>query len=118
VDYINAHGTGTVLNDKNETAAVKDVFGQHAYRLAVSSTKSMMAHCMGAAGSIEAVITVLSLYTGWLPPTINYEHPDPECDLDYVPLVARKADPEVAMSNNMGLGGHNASLIFRKWTGE
>ena len=118
VDYINAHGTGTLLNDQNETAAIKDVFGEHAYRLAVSSTKSMIGHCMGAAGSIEALITVLTLNTGWLPPTINYEHPDPECDLDYVPLVARQANPEVAMSNSMGLGGHNASVIFRKWSGE
>ena len=118
VDYINAHGTGTALNDKNETAGIKEVFGQHAYELAVSSTKSMTGHCMGAAGSIEAIFTILSLESGWLAPTINYEHPDPECDLDYVPNVARKADPEVAMSNSMGLGGHNATLVFRKWTGE
>jgi len=118
VNYINAHGTGTVLNDKNETAAIKDVFGEHAYKLAVSSTKSMMGHCMGAAGAVEAIATILSLHTGWLPPTINYEHPDPECDLDYVPNRARKADPMVAMSNNMGLGGHNAAVVFRKWMGE
>ena len=117
VDYINAHGTGTILNDKNETAAIKDVFGEHAYKLAVSSTKSMMGHCMGAAGSIEAIVCIMSLHTGWLAPTINYQNPDPECDLDYVPNVARKADPAVAMSNSMGLGGHNASIIFRKWTG-
>ena len=116
VDYINAHGTGTALNDKNETAGIKEVFGEHAYKLAVSSTKSMTGHCMGAAGAIEAIFTILSLESGWLAPTINYEHPDPECDLDYVPNVARKADPEVAMSNSMGLGGHNATLVFRKWT--
>lgn len=115
VGYINAHGTGTVLNDKNETAAIKSVFGEHAYKLAVSSTKSMMGHCMGAAGSIEAMITVLSLYHGRIPPTINYEHRDPECDLDYVPNVARTANIGVAMSNSMGLGGHNAALIFRRW---
>jgi 3-oxoacyl-(acyl-carrier-protein) synthase len=115
VDYINAHGTGTVLNDKNETAAIKQVFGDHAYKLAVSSTKSMMGHCMGAAGSIEGIITVLSLHTGWLAPTTNYQTPDPDCDLDYVPNIARKADPQVAMSNSMGLGGHNAAVIFGKW---
>ncbi len=118
VDYINAHGTGTALNDKNETDGIKAIFGQHAYKLAVSSTKSMTGHCMGAAGSIEAIFTILSLESGWLAPTINYEHPDPECDLDYVPNVARKADPDVAMSNSMGLGGHNATLVFRKWTGK
>lgn len=115
VDYINAHGTGTVLNDKNETAAIKDVFAEHAYKLAVSSTKSMTGHCMGAAGGIEAIATILALQTGWLPPTMNYQTPDPECDLDYVPNAARKADPEVAMSSSMGLGGHNAAIIFRKW---
>jgi 3-oxoacyl-[acyl-carrier-protein] synthase II len=115
VDYINAHGTGTVLNDKNETAAIKDVFGEHAYRLAVSSTKSMMGHCMGAAGAIEAILTVLALQTGWLPPTMNYKTPDPECDLDYVANAARKANPRVAMSNNMGLGGHNAAMVLRAW---
>lgn len=117
IDYINAHGTGTLLNDKNETAAIKDVFGEHAYRLAVSSTKSMMGHCMGAAGSIEAIACVLSLHSGWLAPTVNYQQPDPECDLDYVPNVARKADPDVVMSNSMGLGGHNATIVLRKWTG-
>jgi 3-oxoacyl-[acyl-carrier-protein] synthase II len=117
VDYINAHGTGTILNDLNETAAIKDVFGAHAYKLAVSSTKSMMGHCMGAAGSIEAIVTILSLNTGWLAPTINYQTPDPQCDLDYVPNVARQATPEVAMSTSMGLGGHNAAIIFSKWMG-
>lgn len=118
IDYINAHGTGTALNDKNETAAIKDVFGPHAYRLAVSSTKSMMGHCLGAAGAIEGIVTVLSLVNGWLPPTINYETPDPECDLDYVPNVARRANPRVAMSTNMGLGGHNAAIVLRKWEGQ
>ena len=115
VDYINAHGTGTLLNDKNETAAIRDVFAEHAYKLAVSSTKSMTGHCMGAAGGIEAIAAILALQTGWLPPTMNYQTPDPECDLDYVPNVARKADPDVAMSNSMGLGGHNATIVFRKW---
>ncbi len=117
VGYINAHGTGTVLNDKNETAAIKGVFGDHAYKLAVSSTKSMMGHCMGAAGAIEAILTILALHHGWIPPTINYQYPDPECDLDYVPNVARKADVRVAMSNSMGLGGHNATIVFRRWEG-
>ncbi len=117
VDYINAHGTGTVLNDKSETAAIKDVFGEHAYKLAVSSTKSMMGHCMAAAGAIEAIATILSLESGWLPPTINYETPDPDCDLDYVPNTARLARPSVAMSNNMGLGGHNAAIVFGRWSG-
>jgi len=117
VDYINAHGTGTVLNDKNETAAIKKVFGEHAYKLAVSSTKSMMGHCMGAAGAIEGVILALTLHHGVIPPTINYEVPDPECDLDYVPNVARKADVRIGMSNNMGLGGHNATVVMRRWDG-
>ncbi|MFP5502103.1 MAG: beta-ketoacyl-ACP synthase II [Candidatus Sericytochromatia bacterium] len=115
VDYINAHGTSTALNDKLETQAVKAVFGPHAHKLAISSTKSMTGHLLGAAGGIEAVATVLALRDGVLPPTINLEHPDPECDLDYVPNQARTQPIEVAMSNNMGFGGHNASLVFKKF---
>jgi 3-oxoacyl-[acyl-carrier-protein] synthase II len=115
VDYINAHGTSTRLNDQLETMAVKTVFGEHAYKLAISSTKSMTGHLLGAAGGIEAVATVMALHEGILPPTINQETPDPDCDLDYVPNQARKQDIRVAMSNNMGFGGHNASLVFKKF---
>jgi 3-oxoacyl-[acyl-carrier-protein] synthase II len=112
VGYINAHGTSTPYNDKFETMAIKRVFGDHAQRLAVSSTKSMTGHLLGAAGGIEAIATTLALHHGVLPPTINYEHPDPECDLDYVPNQARKQDIEVAASNAFGFGGTNATLIF------
>jgi 3-oxoacyl-[acyl-carrier-protein] synthase II len=112
VGYINAHGTSTPLGDLAETKAVKDVFGDHAYELAISSTKSMMGHCFGAAGAIEAMMCVLALHDGVLPPTINYEHPDPECDLDYVPNEAREARVDVALSNAMGLGGHNGCVLF------
>jgi 3-oxoacyl-[acyl-carrier-protein] synthase II len=112
VGYINAHGTSTPLGDAAETKAIKDVFGDHAYKLAVSSTKSMMGHCFGAAGAIEAMMCVLALHEGKLPPTINYEHPDPVCDLDYVPNEAREADVSVALSNAMGLGGHNACVLL------
>jgi len=112
VGYINAHGTSTPLGDAAETKAIKDVFGEHAYELAVSSTKSMMGHCFGAAGAIEALMCVLALHEGKLPPTINYEHPDPVCDLDYVPNEARGADAKVALSNAMGLGGHNACVLL------
>lgn len=115
VDYINAHGTSTSLNDKTETRAIRAVFGKHADRLAVSSTKSMIGHLMGAAGAVEAIATVKALETGIVHPTINYEHPDPECDLDYVPNQARKINPRVALSNSFGFGGHNACLAFRKW---
>ena len=115
VDYINAHGTSTRYNDTNETAAIKSVFGDHAYRLPISSTKSMTGHMMGAAGGVEVVITTLALQNGILPPTINYEEPDPECDLDYVPNTARKADIRIAVSNSMGFGGHNAALILGKY---
>jgi 3-oxoacyl-[acyl-carrier-protein] synthase II len=114
VDYINAHGTGTPLNDKFETAAAKAVFGPHAYRLKMTSTKSMTGHMMGAAGVVEAIATILTLAHGIIPPTINYQYADPECDLDCVPNQARYAAVDVAMSNSMGLGGHNACLIFRK----
>jgi 3-oxoacyl-[acyl-carrier-protein] synthase II len=113
VGYINAHGTSTPYNDRFETAAIKDVFGPHAYELAVSSTKSMTGHMFGAAGALEALVCVKALETGWLPPTINYEHPDPECDLDYVPNKARRWEPTAAMSNSFGLGGHNATVVFR-----
>ncbi len=114
VGYINAHGTSTPYNDKFETMAIKRVFGDHARRLAVSSTKSMTGHLLGAAGGIEAIATALALHHGVLPPTINYEHPDPECDLDYVPNQARKQDVELAASNAFGFGGTNATLIFGK----
>lgn len=115
VDYINAHGTSTELNDKYETAAIKTVFGDHAYQLAVSSTKSMTGHLLGAAGGIEAVISVKAIENGVIPPTINYETPDEECDLDYVPNAARNQTVNVVVSNSLGFGGHNASLIFKKF---
>jgi 3-oxoacyl-[acyl-carrier-protein] synthase II len=111
VGYINAHGTSTPLGDAAETKAIKDVFGEHAYELAVSSTKSVMGHCFGAAGAIEAMMCVLAIHEGVLPPTINYEHPDPACDLDYVPNEARRVEVDVALSNAMGLGGHNACVL-------
>jgi 3-oxoacyl-[acyl-carrier-protein] synthase II len=114
VGYVNAHGTSTPYNDKFETMAIKRVFGEHARKLAVSSTKSMTGHLLGAAGGIEAIATALALHHGVLPPTINYEHPDPDCDLDYVPNQARKQDVEVAASNAFGFGGTNATLIFAK----
>jgi 3-oxoacyl-[acyl-carrier-protein] synthase II len=117
VGYINAHGTSTPYNDKFETLAIKRVFGEHARRLAVSSTKSMTGHLLGAAGGIEAIATVLALHHGVLPPTINYEKPDPDCDLDYIPNHARKQDVEVALSNAFGFGGTNATLAFRKYRG-
>jgi len=115
VGYINAHGTSTQYNDKFETIAIKRVFGEHARRLAVSSTKSMTGHLLGAAGGIEAIATVLALHHGVLPPTINYETPDPDCDLDYIPNQARKQDVEVALSNAFGFGGTNATLAFRAY---
>ncbi len=114
VGYINAHGTSTELNDRYETMAIKKVFGDHAYRLAVSSSKSMLGHTIGAAGAIEAIITAMSLKEGILPPTINYNHPDPDLDLDYVPNYARKAGIGVALSNSFGFGGHNATLVLKK----
>ena len=117
VGYINAHGTSTPYNDKFETLAIKRVFGEHAKKLAVSSTKSMTGHLLGAAGGVEAIATALALHHGLLPPTINYEKPDPECDLDYVPNQARKQDVEVALSNAFGFGGTNATLAFRKYRG-
>src|SRR4029079_14085901 len=117
IGYINAHGTSTPYNDRFETAAIKDVFGGHAQRLAVSSTKSMTGHMFGAAGAVEALGCVKALETGCLAPTINYETPDPECDLNAVPNVPRQWPPSAAMSNSFGLGGHNATIIFRAFTG-
>ncbi len=113
IDYINAHGTGTPYNDPAETRAIKTVFGDHAYKLAVSSIKSMTGHSFGAAGAIEAVATALTIHNGVIPPTINLDTPDPECDLDYVPHTARKATVRTAVSNSMGLGGHNGCIILR-----
>jgi 3-oxoacyl-[acyl-carrier-protein] synthase II len=112
VDYINAHGTSTPLGDLAETRAIKDVFGDHAHELAVSSTKSMTGHCFGAAGAIEAMMCTLAIHEGIIPPMINYRTPDPECDLDYVPNEARKARVDVALSNAMGLGGHNGCVLL------
>ena len=114
MDYINAHGTSTPLNDRCETAAIKTVFGDHAYKLAVSSTKSMTGHMLGAAGAIEAIACLKVLETGIVPPTINYKEPDPECDLNYVPNKAVKADIDLCLSNSLGFGGHNACLAFRR----
>ena len=115
VDYINAHGTSTHLNDSGETTAVKTVFGDHAYHLMMSSTKSMTGHTLGAAGAIEAIFTALSLHHGFVPATINYQVPDPECDLDVVPNTGRTADIRYALSNSLGFGGHNGSILFKKW---
>ncbi len=117
VDYINAHGTSTSLNDAGETAAIKTVFGDHAYQLAVSSTKSMTGHLLGAAGAVEAVFTALALKEGYLPATIHYRSPDPACDLDYIPNLGREARAEYALSNSLGFGGHNACVLFRRWEG-
>jgi len=117
IDYVNAHGTSTPAGDVNETQALKEVFGEYARKLAVSSTKSMTGHLLGAAGGIESVITVLSIVKGMLPPTINYEAPDPECDLDYVPNTARAAQVRAALTNSFGFGGTNASLIFTRFDG-
>ncbi|MFG6115570.1 beta-ketoacyl-ACP synthase II [Halobacillus sp. MO56] len=115
ISYINAHGTSTELNDKFETMAAKQVFGEHARKIAMSSTKSMTGHLLGAAGAIEAIISLKAIEDGILPPTINYETPDPDCDLDYVPNEARKQQVDAVMSNSLGFGGHNASLVFKKY---
>jgi 3-oxoacyl-(acyl-carrier-protein) synthase len=117
VDYINAHGTSTPYNDAAETLAIRTVFGDHADQMAVSSIKSMIGHLFGAAGAIEALATALTIHHGVIPPTINYRTPDPECDLDYVPNVAREANVKVALSNSMGLGGHNGCVILKKFDG-
>ena len=115
VDYINAHGTSTPPNDRAETAAIKTLFGERAYQIPVSSTKSMTGHMLGAGGGVEAIACVRALQEGVLPPTINYEHPDPECDLDYVPNTSRRAPITVALSNSFGFGGHNATIVLRRW---
>lgn len=117
VDYINAHGTSTELNDLNETQAIKTVFGEHAYKLAVSSTKSMTGHLLGAAGAVEAIASVLAIKNSTIPPTINLDTPDPECDLNYTPKVPVKKEINYAISNTFGFGGHNASLLFKKFVG-
>ncbi|GAB4458185.1 MAG: beta-ketoacyl-ACP synthase II [Anaerolineales bacterium] len=117
IDYINAHGTSTPLNDKSETAAIKTVFGEQAYKIPVSSTKSMTGHLLGASGAVEAVFSILAMRQGVIPPTINYQTPDPECDLDYVPNQPRKAVIRHAMSNSFGFGGHNATLVFSQFEG-
>ena len=114
VDYINAHGTSTKLNDAAETLAIKKVFGERAYKIPISSTKSMIGHLLGAAGAIEALATIMTIHTGIIHPTINYENPDPECDLDYVPNDARKKEVNVAISNSFGFGGHNVCLVFKR----
>jgi 3-oxoacyl-[acyl-carrier-protein] synthase II len=115
IDYINAHGTSTQYNDRTETQAIKTCFGEHAYHMAINSTKSMLGHTMGAAGAVEAVISIMTILTSVIPPTINLHHPDPDCDLDYVPNKARQATVNVAMSNSMGFGGHNTCLIFKRY---
>ncbi|MGE5222898.1 MAG: beta-ketoacyl-ACP synthase II [Omnitrophica WOR_2 bacterium] len=118
IDYINAHGTSTPLNDETETRAIKAVFKEHAYRLAVSSIKSMIGHAMGASGTLEAIACAMAIYTKWIPPTINYEFPDPQCDLDYVPNTARQFVINYALSNSFGLGGQNACLIIKRFEKE
>ena len=115
VDYINAHGTSTLPNDRLETMAIKRLFGEHAYRLAVSSTKSMIGHLLGAAGAVEAGLTVLAIQSQTIPPTINYETPDPDCDLDYVPQKVRRTSIRYALSNSFGFGGTNAALLFKRY---
>jgi 3-oxoacyl-[acyl-carrier-protein] synthase II len=116
VDYINAHGTSTPYNDKLETLAIKRLFGEHAHRLAISSTKSMTGHLLGAAGGVEAAISALAIKHQVIPPTINYETPDPECDLDYVPNTKREAKIDYALSNSFGFGGTNGALLFKRFT--
>ena len=114
VQYVNAHGSATPLNDPTETLAIKRVFGEHAYRMPISSTKGYYGHALGASGAIEAAISALAMDRGWLPPTLNLERPDPSCDLDYIPQHGRDARPEVVLSNSFGFGGINASLVLRR----
>jgi 3-oxoacyl-[acyl-carrier-protein] synthase II len=113
---VNAHGTSTRLNDKIESMAIKNAFGRHARKLAISSNKSMLGHLQGAAGVVELISTILTVKEGIIPPTINYEYPDPECDLDYVPNVARECEVNIAISNSFAFGGHNVTLVVRKFT--
>jgi 3-oxoacyl-(acyl-carrier-protein) synthase len=115
IGYINAHGTSTLINDRGETQAIKSVFGEAAYRVPISSTKSMTGHLLGAAGAVEAGISVLAIQRGEIPPTINLENPDPDCDLDYVPTISRKANVRAALSNSFGFGGHNSCLIYKQF---
>lgn len=118
ISYINAHGTSTPYNDKFETAAIKTVFGENAYKIPVSSTKSMTGHLLGAAGAIEAIVCAKSVQEGFIPATIGYKVPDEECDLDYVPNEGRSADLKYVMSNSLGFGGHNSTIILKKWNEE
>jgi 3-oxoacyl-[acyl-carrier-protein] synthase II len=118
VDYINAHGTSTPLNDASETGAIKTVFGAHAYKMHISSTKSSTGHLLGAAGAVEAIASILACRNDIIPPTINYEFPDPACDLNYTPNVPAQRAVQYALSNTFGFGGHNATLLFKKYTGE
>ena len=118
VGYINAHGTSTPPNDRGETLAIKTTFGDHAYQLAVSSTKAMTGHLLGGSGAVEAIITAKALQEGFIPATINYEVPDPECDLDIVPNVGREKEIDYEMSNSLGFGGHNATILLKKYKGD
>jgi 3-oxoacyl-(acyl-carrier-protein) synthase len=115
IDYVNTHGTSTPVGDKSETAAIKTVFGQRAYKMAINSTKSLIGHLLGAAGAVEAIATIMSIEDRKVHPTINYETPDPDCDLSYVPNVAKDWSVDTALSNTFGFGGHNASLLFRRY---
>lgn len=117
IDYINAHGTSTKYNDQFETEAIKKTFGDAAYKVAVSSTKSMTGHMLGAAGAVEAIICAKAISEGYIPATINYQNPDPDCDLDIVPNIGRKQNVEYAMSNSLGFGGHNATIVLKKYNG-
>ena len=117
VDYINAHGTSTQLNDASETLAIKTVFGEHAYQVPISSTKSMVGHALGASGALESIAAIRTIETGTIHPTINYEYPDPDCDLDYVPNESREQDVDIVLNNSFGFGGQNACLVFKRFEG-